>query len=769
MQEQRYSNPWWFLQPLEHPPSIHTPEAPLHRALKVLLQEPPLDHQDGPSEASTLETKHPLPPLLPYLQTMRDLMQQLEKERARAPQKLVEYSQRLHDALQHLRRAFLAVEQELRWLSPQHPLLATLEHLLQDLHRDLQHTQVFLHKHTDHAPLSADLYPLKTLDEEDFQPPMASTTGTLYGTPLPKTEQHTSPHVDVLEELDPSSEPLSPEEVQQTLLSLQQSSKSGVRLNIPGYEPPPPTKAETFSGVKVDSPTKKTESSKADNKLIAKRESSAQAELSLVPPPSSAKSKAKDIPATIARIQGRIEQVTDTSSFRCAINELEQATHIIPDASWDELCEDLCVRSQKAQVEVEEWEKFPSCRMFWQKRNSASSSRFENPHPTEPPDSKYRGRFRDLLNDTFFSMYRRLVDDVCGTPMSYIDQHSEEERYLMLTVWSARARWVQDQLPEEEFSVQSFLRNLFGRINSARKEHIGNKYWIEPLNRRFFADWPGYISEHEQKLQELREEQHSQQLALSEQEDRIWQQEMRVYIWLSKLRKSIRALPEGTNPEAPETQAFLGLLREILDDEMNPSDTDLLELIEPYEELIQSGGEFRHLRRHLRKLKEQSPEERAVYDQEDFALIDEEASRESQEDDEDEAYSHLLQRRRNAKKLRTVLPLVRERHAVIIGGDEREQARERLETMLQLKNLEWIPREGGNPRVLDRLEERIASGKVTLVLLLIRFIGHDTSRIIQACKRANALWVPIDHGYGESRILHSLSYYLLEQDRPSEN
>ncbi len=779
MQEHRV-DPWWFLRstPSE---SVPHPSDSLQDALLDLLQHSPAHPptEKPTSSSHSLPASPPLPPLLPYIQTLREMIQQLHEERVRVPDRVAAYSQRLFHVLQHLRHAFLSVEQEIRWLDPQHPLLSSLGALLQDIHHDIIQTQQFIQQIDPIASASS-----LTAKEDLLQPPYAShitplydhppASSRLYDNPPPSfSQKEAQPITDKsVNDLPPPS-PLSAEEIQQTLLTLQQTSKSGVRLNIVA----PPSSAVHHTEPHFSSPPVVSEKLEPKPQPPSEAATSPRSEtpesvqlfesldpLRLSPPlKSSPKSKTKDIPAVIERISHRVDQVADTSSFRCAINELEQAKRAVPEDVWNDLCARLVQRAQEAYVEEKEWDKFNHCRSFLQKCSQPSFSQGSSQNTNEPPDSKYRGRFRDLLDDKFFSMYRKLVDDVCGTPMSYIDRHSPDERFHMLTIWAAQARWVQDQLPKDELGIQGFLRTIFGRINSARKEHLGHAdYWINSLNPSFFADWPIFITEHEQRLLLVRQEQQAQQLVEAEREERAWQQEMRVYAWLSKLRNSIEALPSPASSEDPAVGAFLQVLREILEDEMNPSDTDLLELIDPYEELIQSGSEFRHLRRHLRKLKEQNPEYRDLLTPRESSLPT------SANEATDEAYSYQLQRRRDAKKLRNLLPLVQDRNAAIIGGDEREQARERLHSMLRLKSLEWVPREGGNPRVLDRLEERISSGKVTLVLLLIRYCGHDTTRIIHACKRAGALWAPIDHGYGESRILHSLSYYLLEKDAPLE-
>ena len=706
--------------------------APLFEKVMELLQDIPSERDKekiGQAFASfASQEQQPLPSITPYISALCDMFLSLQQTRKAHPEGVQAFCQRRLRSLQLLLHTTQSVEEEIKWLDKQHPFLPNLQAFQENLLQQQKQAEEILSSTlgvrqtpAPEIPQNPEASALEKQPEEISPPPAASPPTT------------TPPAVARPAPVQPAVPALSPEELNAKLQALRNALKGGEREHT----------------------AEKAAESSALNKTLK----------------TNGNGKKKDIPAMIERIKGRIQDVADSSSFRSAINEVEQAHRVLEIEDWEELCASLCLQAQKASIEPEEWDRFPQSKQFLQNRGISSQTlthlqrQNQSPNEGEDADIKVRRRFREFLDDEQFALYRSIVENVCAEPLQYLPLRPEEERHILLSIWSAQTRFIQEFIPEEEIFLQSFLRTLFGRINSARKEYVTQ--WVEPLNRRFETDWMEYIREQEGRLAALRGEQEAELQRRTEEEERAWEREQRVFRWLNQLREMLMKMPESVEADSAEATALLQLLREMLEDEMNPSDDELLHMIEPYEELLQHGSEFRHLRRHLRKHKEQAPEEREAAAIEKDRLNKEVEQYASEDTNETSAYSQQLQKRREAQKLRRVLPLVQGRHAVIMGGDEREQARERLQSMLGLKSLEWISREGGNPRSLDRLEERIASGKVTLVIVLLRFCGHDVGRIINACKKADALWVPIKHGYGESRVLHSLSYYLLEQDNPA--
>jgi hypothetical protein len=105
-----------------------------------------------------------------------------------------------------------------------------------------------------------------------------------------------------------------------------------------------------------------------------------------------------------------------------------------------------------------------------------------------------------------------------------------------------------------------------------------------------------------------------------------------------------------------------------------------------------------------------------------------------------------------------LLPLVRERRAIILGGDPREPNRQRLERAFQLASLEWPPVDG--PRKVDAIVERISRGTYDIVLVLQPFVAHKQSNaIIDAAKETSVPWALVQ-SYGIAAVKLGLERFL---------
>ena len=109
------------------------------------------------------------------------------------------------------------------------------------------------------------------------------------------------------------------------------------------------------------------------------------------------------------------------------------------------------------------------------------------------------------------------------------------------------------------------------------------------------------------------------------------------------------------------------------------------------------------------------------------------------------------------------------RRAVMLGGSPRETNRARLEQEFRFAELVWDPAEHKR-NVLQRLRDRIRSGGVDLVIVLRRFVGHDTDDVVvRACKDSGTDWVHVEHGYGVNQVQAAVERFLepMEVDRES--
>jgi hypothetical protein len=90
------------------------------------------------------------------------------------------------------------------------------------------------------------------------------------------------------------------------------------------------------------------------------------------------------------------------------------------------------------------------------------------------------------------------------------------------------------------------------------------------------------------------------------------------------------------------------------------------------------------------------------------------------------------------------------KQAVIVGGDRRPQAAERIRDAFRFEDVEW---EVKDPRRLRALAERVRSRSVDLVILLRSFISHaEQETVLDACRAASVPFVVVDAGYGVNQV-----------------
>jgi len=102
---------------------------------------------------------------------------------------------------------------------------------------------------------------------------------------------------------------------------------------------------------------------------------------------------------------------------------------------------------------------------------------------------------------------------------------------------------------------------------------------------------------------------------------------------------------------------------------------------------------------------------------------------------------------------------VRDRTVLMVGGNPREDARERVQRTFGMRSLEWIADE---PRKAQSAEARIAAAGYDLVLVLLRFVSHTTAeRLARACNASQVAYAAVEHGYGVAAVRRSLEQFLL--------
>jgi hypothetical protein len=105
-----------------------------------------------------------------------------------------------------------------------------------------------------------------------------------------------------------------------------------------------------------------------------------------------------------------------------------------------------------------------------------------------------------------------------------------------------------------------------------------------------------------------------------------------------------------------------------------------------------------------------------------------------------------------------LLPLLRGKTAVIVGGAPKEPNRDRLETYLRLATLDWPLVDG--PRRVEAVAQRIAKGAYDLVIVNQAMISHpEAERVLDAAKASRTRWAMVD-GYGATAVRQGLDRFL---------
>jgi hypothetical protein len=105
-----------------------------------------------------------------------------------------------------------------------------------------------------------------------------------------------------------------------------------------------------------------------------------------------------------------------------------------------------------------------------------------------------------------------------------------------------------------------------------------------------------------------------------------------------------------------------------------------------------------------------------------------------------------------------LLPFLRGKTALIVGGAPKEPNRDRLETYLRLAMLEWPLVDG--PRKVEAVAQRIGKGAYDLVIVIQALISHpEAERILDAAKASRTRWAMVD-GYGAAAVKAGLERFV---------
>ncbi len=204
----------------------------------------------------------------------------------------------------------------------------------------------------------------------------------------------------------------------------------------------------------------------------------------------------------------------------------------------------------------------------------------------------------------------------------------------------------------------------------------------------------------------------------------------------------------GSNPERalarlqeilaadPEPETVVQAVGAALDALVRPDDPRLLRLVEDHDEALGHDPRFKRVRRALRAFSEGDADETVVFDAlEESSLFGELPSL---SDAEAGALDKVAQ----------------DMKVLLVGGEPREQHRQRLLEATGVAALEWAPAtRGGGTGKLQSIAESIRRGSWDAVILLPRFCGHDVDAVlVPACRSSMTLWLHVRGGYGVGPI-----------------
>lgn len=184
----------------------------------------------------------------------------------------------------------------------------------------------------------------------------------------------------------------------------------------------------------------------------------------------------------------------------------------------------------------------------------------------------------------------------------------------------------------------------------------------------------------------------------------------------------------------PEDETVVRAVAAALDAHVRSDDPRLLRLVEDHDEALASDPRFKRLRRALRSFSEGDADATMISEPLDHSLFGDSTLSPEEAERLDGIARHLK--------------------VLLVGGEPREQHRQRLEAATGVERLEWAPAtRGGGTGKLQSTAESIRHGSWDAVVLLPRFCGHDVDAVlVPACKSSGTPWLHVRGGYGVGPI-----------------
>jgi hypothetical protein len=307
------------------------------------------------------------------------------------------------------------------------------------------------------------------------------------------------------------------------------------------------------------------------------------------------------------------------------------------------------------------------------------------------------------------------------------------EQKAQLMIWIGKLRRLQTTNANRPADEIQALEAVFRRLVSISKQFMPG--YIDAFQEGYTADWDLYIVDAQERLREATENvRREREIRQKREEESVKDVERRKILREQAVEaiEELKAVMAAHDlPDAGMDEFFASLSKVV--SLQGTSEPELHELVLPLREHI-NGSEFRALRKHLDRLK--GEDDRAG---------------------EDVAFR---------ERFREIIATTRGKHAVIIGGSVREDARKSILQTFEFDELDWEAYESSRPALLKSLEQRVKNRGVDLVMILKEFVSHTVpERLRPLCGEFEIPCLMIEKGYGTSQIAEALRIGLGSTDR----
>lgn len=315
-----------------------------------------------------------------------------------------------------------------------------------------------------------------------------------------------------------------------------------------------------------------------------------------------------------------------------------------------------------------------------------------------------------------------------------------DELKLRIEILACKGNLLQKRFPflrkPELSTAADRLHHIFGGLTRICKKVLNpENIYVDSLKRGASADWEHQLKKYEGQLNDLLQERADSQRRKVEDEEnrrRRAQVEAENQRHLQALRTEI--LAQVNLPALEQDSYWSEDLRDLVEDYLKycPKDKDIdgdvIGALRPFSIHFEAGSRFRRLRKKLNpKAGDSAALEKAI-------------------DEVAVSQNPTLNKTREFEQWRGYYAKC---SAALIGGSERETARERLKDFFQFATLDWIENERTETADTRSVEQRIKNGRYNLVFYLARFSSHSLQACVKdACRESGVPFVLVERGYG---------------------